>query len=163
MGCWTITIKRRYHIQYAQHVSGINSVFQSPNLRDFKFQKRNKLNSIMHLQSKTIRVKLCASFWCASTYLVKHSHSDWRNSFLTAVVAICFQTTFIKLCNEAYCQFYLHLILWCCSSKMEYKKFTDSRHGQILGPEELKHTQYKLTKYNMAMRCNRSPGVQFDF
>jgi len=28
---------------------------------------------------------------------------------------------------------------------MEYKKFTDSQHGWIFGPEELKHTPYKLT------------------
>ena len=40
---------------------------------------------------------------------------------------------------------------------------TDSRHGQIFGPEEQKHTQYKLTQYGMARRCNRSPGIQFDF
>jgi hypothetical protein len=28
---------------------------------------------------------------------------------------------------------------------MEYKKITDSRHGRICGPEELKHTPYNPT------------------
>jgi hypothetical protein len=52
-------------MQCAQHISEINAVLQAPNLGDKTFQKRTKLNSIMHLQSTNIKIKECASFLSA--------------------------------------------------------------------------------------------------
>ena len=78
----------------------------------------------MQLQSKNMRVKVWASFWCASTYVVKHSHSDWINSFLTAVVAILFSNNLNKTMQWSLLSilFTLILILSCCNSKMEYNQ-----------------------------------------